>query len=1366
MIISQCNIRFTFSLRLALFTILLAYFVVPLHAQIEVDTLTPRVISSFEGTHFKVAFMQNEIEIDDAKLLRIFMASKKRANVVVVRPNGQVNNYLIQPNTVQTITINNAFEVRVPEIVLPLSVDITSDVPISVYALNSDRLTSDGFSSFPISFWDTSYIVISSPNDAYSFQDSASPATNAFRTAIRSSEFMIIAAEDNTQVTIVPTVNTRGGMIANVQSTITLNNGECFMVQSSSQVVGSGDLSGSVVKSDKPIGVIGGHVRTSVPQFLSTSADSKDHLVEMLPPLNTWGKEYASIPFIVMDQNGPALGGDVFRVVTSEPNTILTIEYDNVQDVVFLQNAGSVYSRTTNRINFPTMWRADKPILVAQFMPSNRIKLSASSNTDPFMLILPPTDKFVSRILFQVPINPPSNENQFVQHFVGITADSLAMENMRYDGTLVKNINSNFRNQKIPKSDYYYTTLAVTAGQHEFFTSRGKFGGSLYGGGVADSYGITLGFSLGEQVKTDSVRPRFELRDSCGILFGSTFDLPYRNASGIDDYYQLIDSSINVTTSFNPVSEDSVQVLATVTNRRLDAQLVLDVYDSDGNGTRLRYFYVAPKFELPTTFEYGNVSIKDTTCRSFYIYNRGVLPMTIGSIDELVGAKLNVSSSVSFPFTIKPKDSLLVNACITPNNEVTPISDSIVVDFGCGIMEKVGINANLELINIFSQGWDFGPVRIGDTVCAEGIIVNISEVPILITELPCGVCDEFILSTVTLPINLQPNDTLKLPVCFAPDSVRSYFQEHTVVNEFNVDSKYRFTGRGIKPEVVVNSINWLEKRVGTTNDSAIVFKNLGEANAVITYLQEVEPRTGSIILPTTYSQSFTIPGFDSVIVPVTFLPQDTFNYSKEIRYSVDWKFHDTLTTSLMGLGILPYIKTIDIDFGVIPLLTTKDSLATVVFSFGNENLTIDQFDFSVVIPANPFTFLDPTWQNGRVVPRGDSVQFLIRFAPTSVGAFEERVNVLHDANPNYVKSITQFVLRGVSAPLDTFDATTRIIAPNQLYSCTNDTIYCEFINTSNTECVLESIDLTVENATATHDNLFVAKTLAINERFLFPVQLKDIFLNRPVSIKTVGNFRNVDTTEFFNRADSLEIPIISDIVTIEEVPKYISVPGDTILMEFSGRFSDKLQYHPERISVSIEVDYQVFKMNNNFVVIQLTKNGITSEILVPAVQTQEKISFEFPQDSDIFSGAIWKIQIPTLILLSDMQKEYPISITFAGNSCSEMTNQVSVFAYDEICVRDLRNVGVNTTRTVIAIVKPNPVGNTLIFDAQIAENTDYSVYLTNTIGEIILLNSKINLKKGLYSLKFDVTNIANGTYVVHLVSDKGDRFTYPVIINK
>lgn len=1365
MMFYQSLFRFTINLRLVVFAILLSCCALPMHSQIDIDTLAPRVISSFEGTHFKVAFMQNEIEIFNAKLLRIFMASKKRANVVVTQPNGVVTTYIIQPNSVQTLTVQDAFELRVSEIAIPLSVDIRSDVPITVYALNSDRLTSDGFSSFPISFWDTSYRVISSPNDAYTFDPDVNAAENAFRTTIRPSQFLIIAAEDNTQITIVPKANTKGGMIANQQSTIFLNEGECYLVQSSSQVVGAGDLSGTLINSDKPIGVIGGHVRTSVPQFIG-DRDSKDHLVEMMPPLNTWGNEYVSVPYIVLDQGGPAQGGDVFRVVTSEPNTILTIEYDNVQDAVFLPNAGDVYARTTNRINFPTIWKADKPILVAQYMPSSNIKLSTSTNTDPFMIVLPPTDKFVSRILFQVPINPPSNEDQFVQHFIGIVADSLGMEFMRYDGILVKNINSTFKNQKILNSNYYHTTIAVTPGQHELVTSRGKFGGSLYGGGFADSYGITMGFSFGESIRTDSLRPRFVLKDSCGILFGNSFDLPFNNASGIDDYYQLIDSSFNITSSFNPVNEDTVQVLASVTNKLEDARLVLDVYDVDGNGTRLRYFYIAPKFTFPPAIPYGSISINDTTCRGFYFANTGTIPINIQSIDELIGAKFQLKSIFNFPITILPGDSVLIETCLIPNKDITPISDSLVFDLGCGIVQKVGIDANLQTINLFSDGWNFGPVRIGDTVCAEAMIVNISTIPILITELPCDICDEFDITLPNLPISLQPNDTLRIPVCFTPDSVRNYFQEHTVVNEFDVDSKFQIIGRGIKPEVIVNSIDWKQRRVGTTNDSLFTFYNIGEAPALVTFVQEIEPLSGSFVLPTIYSQSFTVNGLDSVSIPASFIPQDTLEYSKTMRYSVDWRFHDTLSVELHGEGTMPFIQTIDIDFGFIPEKSFKDSLATVVLAFGNENLTIDQFAFAIQNPVNPFEITDVLWQNGRIVPKGDSVQFTIRFEPPNVGTFVERVNVFHDANPNYAQSITQFVLRGVCVSLDTIDAINTIIAPAQIDACSIDTVLVEFVNTGNAQCVIESIVLDAENATVNYEIPNVPITLTVNERYSFPVQVTNIFNNKQVFIKSIGNFRNILGTEFFERNDSIVIPIVSNIITIDPIPNKISIPGDTISLELSGKFSDKLKYIPEDVTVSIFLDFQVFRLNKNFVTIFFQKNGVETEISVPAVQTNDKISFSFPEYSNIFSGSIWKIQIPTLILLSDMKKEYPISVNFEGNSCTELINQMGLFSYDPICFGDFRNIGTDTTRSVIAIVKPNPVGNTLVFDVQIAKNTDFTVYLTNTLGEVILLNDKINLIKGLYSLKFDVTTIANGTYVVHLISKDGERFTYPILINK
>jgi len=1337
----------------------------PIYSQIEQDTLTTRVISSFEGTHFKIAFMQNEIEMDYRKLLRIFMASKKRANVVVSYPNGSVVSYTIQPNAVQTVTVQNALEIRVPEIVSPLSIDIRSDVPIAVYALNSDYLTSDGFSSFPISFWDTSYIVISSPNDAYTSDTSASPTRNAFLTAIRASEFMVIASEDVTEVTITPKVNTKGGMIAGQPTTIFLNNGECYLVQSSSLAVGSGDLSGSSITSDKPIGVLSGHVRTSVPNFLG-QADSKDHLVEMMPPLKTWGKEYASIPYIVMDQNGPALGGDVFRVVTSEPNTLLTVEFDNTTDVVFLPNAGSVYSRNTNRINFPTIWKADKPILVAQLMPSNQIKLSSSNSTDPFMIVLPPTEKFVSRILFQVPNNPPSNPNQYLQHFVTIIADSLAMELMRYDGLLVRTINPNFKTQKILKTSYYFTTLAVTSGQHEFATTKGKFGGSLYGGGFADSYGITLGFSLGESIRTDTIRPRFALTDSCGILYGSLYDLPSINASGIDDYYIVNDSSFNITTTFTPESDDTVQVLARVVDRLSDAKLLIDVYDRDGNGTKLRYYYIAPKITIPATVNFGNVAITDTTCSGFYVYNTGIIPITISKLTEVSGSKFYLKNQLILPITILPNDSFYIETCIFPNNGITKISDSIIVDFGCSIQKKIGVQANLQLINIYANGWDFGPVKVGDTVCAEAIIVNISNTAIVINELPCDSCDGFRLSMPLLPITLNPNDTLKVPICFIPDSVRNYKQLHSVDNDFNLDSKFRITGRGVKPVVIVNGIDWLKKRVGTNNDSTITFYNLGEAAAKVTYIREIEQFSGSFNVQPDYKQTFTVFGLDSFKIVASFVPQDTVVFTKNVTYSVDWQFHDTLQMELKGIGTLPIITTIDIDFGIIPVLTEKDSFATVVFAFGTESLTIDQFSLANTNPQNPFSFLDVNWQNSKIVQSGDSVRFTIRFSPKSLGSFVERVNVQHDANPNYSRSAAQFVLRGISAPVDTIEAVCVIISPNEFIACSNDAIVVEFENVGNAICILDSISISALNASIDFTNPIVPKTLQVGEKIMVNVTVTNISKNNPVTLRAIGYFKDQYDTLYFQRFSEVIVPVVTENIVLNPVPKLISIPGDSVTLFISGSFSKNIEYMPEDLIVSIYTDFQVFRLNKNELTIIFDNNGILTEISVPVVQTKEKITFTFPPFLRLFSGSIWKIQIPTLILLSDMEKEYPISVVFEGNGCSDLVQIESTFLYDEICIRGLRNIGVDTTRSVIAIVKPNPVGNTLTFDVQIAEKTDFSFHLTNTLGENILLNSKINLSKGLYSLNFDVTTVSNGAYIVHLISNKGEHFTYRILINK
>lgn len=64
------------------------------------------------------------------------------------------------------------------------------------------------------------------------------------------------------------------------------------------------DLTGTYIKSNRPIGVIVGTMWTSVGDEMMG-----DHLVEMLPPANTWGGQFFTSPIANRSS------WDVFRIL-------------------------------------------------------------------------------------------------------------------------------------------------------------------------------------------------------------------------------------------------------------------------------------------------------------------------------------------------------------------------------------------------------------------------------------------------------------------------------------------------------------------------------------------------------------------------------------------------------------------------------------------------------------------------------------------------------------------------------------------------------------------------------------------------------------------------------------------------------------------------------------------------------------------------------------------------------------------------------------------------------------------------------------------------------------------------------------------
>ena len=249
----------------------------------------------------------------------------------------------------------------------------------------------------------------------------------------RCSEFEIVAAYDNTTVKYTPTVQTYKGKPAWLEQTIILNKGDVYLVQSVNSPSG-GDLSGTMINSDKPIGVFSGHVRTAIVQGYSYPLDSKDHLVEMLMPTSAWGRNFATAPFVIKEQ----LEGNLYRVFTKTPNNMLTIRTSSglIYDIL-LETPGFPYQ--IEYINETALWSATTPIQIAQYMKHTYTVLD-NTTYDPSLVMIPPLEQFVSKINFLNPSNPSSNPQQFVAHYASIIAEEKSLNTLRADGRTIKQI--------------------------------------------------------------------------------------------------------------------------------------------------------------------------------------------------------------------------------------------------------------------------------------------------------------------------------------------------------------------------------------------------------------------------------------------------------------------------------------------------------------------------------------------------------------------------------------------------------------------------------------------------------------------------------------------------------------------------------------------------------------------------------------------------------------------------------------------------------------------------------------------------------------------------------------------------------------
>ena len=355
-----------------------------------------------------------------------------------------------------SVLANNAIMVKLPigaEMIGADSIEnkgihIIASNEITVIGLSLRWVLTDTFLALPIEMLEKEYIVLSYKNGG------GGPGT----------QFVIAACEDATSITITPS-STTGIRAAGIPYNIMLNAGQAY--QLSDRISMTGDLSGTIITSDKPIAVFGSHSCAQVP----ITVYACNHIVEQMLPVKYWGNEFFSMPF------ADRFNGDTFRFLASRDNTNIYVN----GTLITTLNRSQFFEQV---IDMPSYITSDKPILVAQY--SHGIEYDNAPFGDPSMMLIMPLNLFGTNY-----ITYTLNNIWFDVNYVNIIISEASLGKITMDGLFLP---VNIFNV-IGTSSYYGAQISVTEGMHTF-TGPEPFGIFAYGFAYADAYSYPGGFNL------------------------------------------------------------------------------------------------------------------------------------------------------------------------------------------------------------------------------------------------------------------------------------------------------------------------------------------------------------------------------------------------------------------------------------------------------------------------------------------------------------------------------------------------------------------------------------------------------------------------------------------------------------------------------------------------------------------------------------------------------------------------------------------------------------------------------------------------------------------------------------------------------
>lgn len=1297
--------------------------------------------SSFEGTHFLISFMQNEIVIDPrfgGLHLKIFITPSSMADITVVFPPDSVVVFnSVKEGSVLTIDVPIEYESFESEVIRKKAIEINSTSPIVVYGFSTQYLTSDGYAAIPVEKWGQEYVVMSYPNDQYLDWQNLSPEDSLYRATPRQSEFLIVAGYDDTEITFWPRAITEKGVQVGSFKTIYLNKGECYLVKSFPFTKGYGDLTGTLLRGTKPFGVFSGHVRSAVPQNLVPRWDSKNHLIEMLMPTNVWGREFITVPY------GTNPLGDLIRITSIFPNTTIIGEWDGGVRTYTIPNSGGFVD--IPYVPYPVKWISNNPIQIAQF-PMHSGQDGDSPNFDPAMALIPPLEQFVNKITFQTLQNISWNPSQYVAHFINIVGTIDALDSTYLNKVRLLDIASNIKIYKIFNDTYFWANVRLNYGKYTIQTTRGKLSGVIYGVGLADAYALVLGSSLNNPYINDSTPPEVYFSVDCGKIEGTIVDSLSRNGSGLGYVFVVKDSTYNYSYTVPPITDSTSKInfSARPINPYQKGKIVIESRDKNGNTKRFSYSYTPLELNLPNEIRFDKVKPYDSLTRKITVRNINDTSVTIYRIRFKVSdARFAYAFNERLPYIIKPKDSVSVYVSVAPRGYLNNLYDTLIFEVDCNLQYEVPINSSLFDAQLKVEGYDFGKVLIGDTALGKVKIINLSTEAITIDSISISTFVNVFYKTNNSRIYINANDSATYDIKFIPKDRLKYNSTVIFYDETRLNPEAEIKGEGIAPDIPSLLVDFGKLRVGRARDTIVYIKNLGNTATNIKF--EQFNYLGNAFDSVQFVINLPIQDSDSIPLQLTFSPQDTgFIYSEAV-YSTSWKYGNNITIKAIGIGTLPVIETYNVVFDTIFIDEVASSNRTIISSNGNEDLFVYK-----VLPVGgdiaSFEIDFPSLQ-GLAIPIKQSFTTQIKFTPKFIGLNILKLLVVSNAvpGPELGEKQDTLTISGYAIPRDTIKAHLELEKYGSDFLCNDYTVRYVIKNDGNVELKITDVKVTTENA-----NPFFDRTPLIGK----VVKPKNVFYGSFETYSIQEGPSRIIMTIIFN--DS--IPVIDTLDFLAtKIPQTIDISlmtsqleiGEEYTLALSGEFLEHSEY-PFDLKILLDVNLrQTFvSLEKPFYFRFSNSLGDWQIQAITTLMPSKKLLFEI-KDIDLQGKKTkWYAEIPLKVLLSE-DFAGAISAKSLENQCYKESTAIKEFTILPVCVTPLRNIEIIEGSSLLAFY-PNPVSENLTLEILSMKNDFVKIKIFDKLGNVFGNNEEISLYKGINKVNYDFSIFPNGIYLVKL----------------